>query len=44
MVKLIAAHLEGLDRSIDAAEDEIAAANATNRTSQLIDQVPGVGR
>jgi transposase len=41
--KLLATHLEGLDRSIDAAEDKIAAANARNRTSQLIDQVPGVG-
>ena len=42
-VKLLAAHLEGLDRSIDAAEDKIAAASARSKTSQLIDQVPGVG-
>ncbi len=42
-VKLLAAHLEGLDRSIDAAEDKIAAACAGSRTSQLIDGVPGVG-
>lgn len=42
-VKLLAAHLRGLDRSIDAAEDKIAAANAASKTSQLIDQVPGVG-
>ena len=42
-VKLLALHLEGLDRSIDAVEDKIAAANAGSRTSQLIDQIPGVG-
>jgi transposase len=42
-VKLMALHLEGLDRSIDAVEDKIAAANAGNRTSQLIDRIPGVG-
>ena len=42
-VKLLAAHLEGLDRSIDAAEDTIAAANAASRMSQMLDQVPGVG-
>jgi transposase len=42
-VKLMALHLEGLDRSIDAVEDKIAAANAGNRTSRLIDRIPGVG-
>jgi transposase len=42
-VKLLAAHLEGLDRSIDAAEKKIAAANAGSKTSQLLDQIPGVG-
>jgi transposase len=43
-VKLLAAHLEGLDRSIEAAEDKIGAVNARNRTRQLLNQVPGVGR
>jgi transposase len=39
----LAAHLGGLDRSIDAAEDKIAVASARSKTSQLLDQVPGVG-
>jgi transposase len=42
-VKLMALHLEGLDRSIDVAETTIAAANAASETSQLLDQIPGVG-
>ena len=42
-VKLLALHLEGLDRSIDAVEKKIAAANAENGTSRLLDQIPGVG-
>jgi transposase len=42
-VKLLASHLEGLDRSIDVMEKEIAAANAGGRTSRLLDQIPGVG-
>jgi len=42
-VKLLALHLEGLDRSIDVAEKKIAAASAGSRTSQLLDLIPGVG-
>jgi transposase len=42
-VKLLAVHLEGLDRSIDVAEKTIAAASAASRTSQLLDLIPGVG-
>ena len=42
-VKLLALHLEGLDRSIDVAEKKIGAANAESRTSQLLDLIPGVG-
>jgi transposase len=42
-VKLLAAHLEGLDRSIDAAEKKIARANARSETGQLLDRIPGVG-
>jgi len=42
-VKLLALHLEGLDRSIDVAEKKIAAASAGSPTSQLLDQVSGVG-
>ena len=43
MGKLLASHLEGLDRSIDAAEKRIAAANRRSPTGQLLDRVPGVG-
>ena len=43
MAKLLAAHLDGLDRSIDEAEKKIAEASARSKTSQLIDQVPGIG-
>jgi transposase len=42
-LKLLAAHLEALDRAIDAAEDTIEAVNAASRMSELLDQVPGVG-
>jgi transposase len=42
-VKLLAAHLEGLDRSIDATEERIAEANAESRVSLLLDQIPGIG-
>ena len=41
MAKLLASHLEGLDRSIDAAEKKIAAANRRSQTGQLLDAVPG---
>lgn len=43
MAKLLASHLEGLDRSIDAAEKRIAAANRRSPTGQLLDRVPGIG-
>ena len=43
MAKLLASHREGLDRSIDAAEKGIAAANRRSPTGQLLDRVPGVG-
>jgi transposase len=43
MAKLLASHLEGLDRSIEAAEKKIAAANRRSQTGQLLDAVPGVG-
>ncbi len=43
MAKLLASRLEGLDRSIDAAEKRIAAANQRSPTGQLLDRVPGVG-
>ena len=43
MVELLALHLEGLDRSIEAAERKIVAANARSQTSQLLDRIPGVG-
>jgi len=42
-VKLLAAHLEGLARSIGAAEKKIAAASARSKTSRLLDAIPGVG-
>jgi transposase len=42
-LKLLASHLEGLDRSIGAAEKRIAKANAGSRLSLLLDQIPGVG-
>jgi transposase len=42
-VKGLALHLEDLDASIDALEDEIAKANAQNPTSQLLDEIPGIG-
>ncbi len=42
-VKLLASHLEGLDRSIDATEGKIAEASARSETSQLLDRIPGVG-
>jgi transposase len=42
-VKLLALHLERLDRSIDVAEKKIAAASAGSRTSQRLDLIPGVG-
>ena len=39
----LAQHLEGLDQSIDAIDDDIARAHRKNPKSCLIDQVPGIG-
>ena len=39
----LAQHLEGLDQSIDAIDDEIAKAHRQNPKSCLIDEVPGIG-
>ena len=39
----LAQHLEGLDQSIDAIDDDIARARRKNPKSCLIDQVPGIG-
>jgi transposase len=39
----LAQHLEGLDQSIEAVEDEIARAHEQNPTSRLLDEVPGIG-
>ena len=39
----LARHLEGLDQSIDAVDDEIAKAHKQNPKSCLIDEVPGIG-
>ena len=42
-VKALSRHLEGLDASIDAVEEEIAKANEQNPVSRLLDEIPGVG-
>ena len=42
-MKLSVLHIEALTRSIDAIERKIAKAAAGNRTSRLLDRVPGVG-
>lgn len=39
----LAQHLEGLDQSIDAIDDDIAKAHQQNQKSRLIDEVPGIG-
>jgi transposase len=36
-------HLEGLDQSIEALEDDIARAHGQNPTSRLLDAIPGIG-
>lgn len=43
MAKLLAAHIEALDRSVDAAERRIATANRSSATCRLLDRIPGVG-
>ena len=42
-VECLAQHLEGLDRSIEAVEDDIAKVHRQNQTSRLLDEIPGVG-
>ena len=42
-MKLSVLHIEALTRSIDAIERKIAKAAAGDRTSRLLDRVPGVG-
>jgi transposase len=39
----LARHLEGLDLSIEALNEEIALAHEQNPTSRLLDEIPGVG-
>jgi transposase len=39
----LAQHLEGLDQSINAIDDDIAEAHKQNQKSCLIDEVPGIG-
>jgi transposase len=39
----LARHLEGLDQSIEAVEDEITKAHRRNSTSRLLDEIPGIG-
>jgi hypothetical protein len=36
--------LEGLDKTIDDLEDEIASAEAQNEMVRLLDKVPGIGK
>jgi len=43
-VKVLALQLEGLDKSIDDLEDEIASAHAQSEMSRLLDGVPGIGK
>ena len=42
-VECLAQHLEGLDRSIEAVEDDIATVHGQNQTSRLLDEIPGIG-
>lgn len=41
--KALAQHLEGLDATIGALENDIAKANEQNQVSRLLDEIPGVG-
>ena len=43
-VKILAQHLEGLDKSIDDLEQQIGRAHAQSEMSRLLDQVPGIGK
>jgi transposase len=42
-VECLAQHLDGLDRSIEAVEDDIAKVHRQNQTSRLLDEIPGIG-
>ena len=42
-VECLARHLEGLDQSIEAVEDDIASAHGQNPASRLLDEIPGIG-
>lgn len=42
-VEHLARHLQGLDQSIEALEDDIAKANEQNQMSRLLDEIPGIG-
>jgi transposase len=43
-VKILAQHLEMLDKAIDDLEKQIGRAHAQNEMSQLLDKVPGIGK
>lgn len=42
-VEHLARHLQGLDQSIEALEDDIAKASKQNQMSRLVDEIPGIG-
>jgi transposase len=44
VVKVLAQQLEGLDKSIDDLEDEIAGTHGQSEISRLLDAVPGIGK
>jgi transposase len=43
-VKILAQHLEMLDKAIDDLEKQIGRAHAQNEMSQLLEKVPGIGK
>ena len=43
-VKVLAQHLEMLDKSVDDLEKQIGRAHAQNEMSRLLDKVPGIGK
>ena len=43
-VKILAQHLEMLDKAIDDLEKQIGRAHAQNEMSRLLDKVPGIGK
>lgn len=42
-VEHLAQHLQSLDQSIEALEDDIAKANEQSQMSRLVDEIPGIG-